>query len=85
MTDISKERNRVELYKYLLDILADYQLPGGKLDGHRLITDLANAKLYPQVKSELQRLREQVRVPRPCPNCGAVIAEAVLSVREQVP
>lgn len=51
MTDkpLSDERlaelNRRELYTYLLDILSDYQLPGGKLDGHRLISDLATAKM----------------------------------------
>lgn len=37
---------KTELYGYLLDILAEYQLPGGKLDGHSLITDLATAKRF---------------------------------------
>ena len=40
------EGTKLELYTRLLEILSEYQLPGGKLDGHSLMTDLATAKRF---------------------------------------
>ncbi len=58
---------KVELYIKLMDILQEFQLPGGKFDGHGLITALANAKRYEALQSrceaaekELDRLREAI-------------------------
>ena len=43
---ITAGKSKTELYAWLMDILSEYQLPGGKLDGHSLITDLATAKRF---------------------------------------
>ena len=45
-TPMTAGKSKTELYVWLMDILSEYQLPAGKLDGHSLITDLATAKRF---------------------------------------
>lgn len=45
---------KVELYIKLMDILQEFQLPGGKFDGHGLIAALVNAKRYEALQSRCE-------------------------------
>ena len=53
------------LYIWLMDILNEYALPGGKFDGHSLITDLVTAKRFRAganaLKSDLAAARRDLK------------------------
>lgn len=52
---------KVELYIKLMDILQEFQLPGGKFDGHGLIAALVNAKRYEALQSRCEAAERDAR------------------------